>query len=166
MRGRGDAERRGVGERAGERGVALLRRGRWNRPADQVERPILEDADRLTGARVAHDLAARGRCRPPRDARGLHRRRVRERFVPVQPIHEHGIVGRHRVDPLVARQRRPPPQGVIPVAAQDPLAAFAGLREGGDATDELLRGRGVPQVQGRELEPPVGEVGVGVREAG
>ena len=164
MGGRGHAEGRRVTQRAGERGVGLLRRGVGNRPADQAFRLVLED----TGGRavaVAQDLPARGGRRVAGDAGGLQRRRVGEALVPVEPVDPDGIIRRDGIDPVVPGERRAAPQRVVPVAAEDPIA---GPEPGGvclDAAHELLRGRGVAQVDRGELEPAPDEMGVAVREA-
>src|SRR5437879_4272806 len=89
--------------------------------ADQAQGLILKDADRLAGPRVAQDLTPGGRGRLLGDAGRPDRGAVCERLVTVEPIHEHGIVRRHRIDPLAPRQRGSLPEGVIPVAARAPL---------------------------------------------
>src|SRR5438094_2525664 len=155
-----------MGQGARQRRVAPLGRRLGDGPPDDVERPVLEDARRLPRPRVVQDLAARGRRRCLRDARRAHRGGVSERLVPVQSTHEGRMIRRHRIDPLVLWQSLSRPAGVIPVAAQDPLARLERLGIRLDATDELRGRRRVPQVHGGELEPTVDEVGVAVGKAG
>ena len=166
VRGGGDPQAGGVGQCAGQRRVAALGRRLGDRPPDDVERSVLENAGRLPGPRVAQDLPARGRGSLLGDVRRAHRGRVRERFVPVQAIHEDGVVRRHRIDPLVLREPLARPAGVIPVAAQDPLPRLERLGVCLDAADEFRGSRRVAQVDRRELEATVNEVGVAVGEAG
>ncbi len=163
---RGHAECGGVRQRAGERRVAPLGRRRRDGVADQTERAVLEDPDRVAGPRVTQDLPPDGRGRGARDARRAHRRGVGERLVPVQSIHEHGIMGCDRVDPVVPRQWLAGPERMVPVPAQNPLTRRPGERELLEAANELLGRRRVAEVHGGELKPTIDKVGVGVGEAG
>src|SRR5256884_4664118 len=99
------------------------------------------------------------RSRPDRGA-------VWEGFVAVEPIHEHGIVRRHRIDPLAPRQRGSLPEGVIPVAARDPFTWLELLGVRFEPPDELLRRGSIAQVDGNKLEAAVDEVSMPVREPG
>ena len=92
------------------------------------------------------------------------RRAVGQGHVPVQAVHEHGVVRREGVHPLLPGQLAAP-QLVVPVSALDPRARRNGLRERADPASELLGGGRVPQVDAGELEAAVDEVGVGVDEA-
>ena len=165
--GRGrHAEGGGMRQRASEGGVALCGGRRRDRPLQHAERLILHDALRLAGARVAQDLTTGGRGRVLRDGRGPKGSAVRQGLVAVEAAHQDGVVRGHRIDPVLARQRRALPQGVVPVAAGDPLAGLQVLRELRDAMNELLRRRGGPEVDGGQLEPTIDEVSVTVHEAG
>jgi len=155
-----------MGERPRQGGVPLLRARFRDRFADQAQGLVLEDADRLAGPRVAQDLTPGGRGRVLGDAGRPDRGAVCERLVTVEPIHEHGIVRRHRIDPLAPRQRGSLPEGVIPVAARDPFTWLELLGVRFEPPDELLRRGSIAQVDGDELEAAVDEVGMPVREPG
>ncbi len=161
---RRDAQRRRVGEGARQRGIALLSRRRGNGPPDQVFRVVLEDADRLT-ASIARDFTADGRGSVLRHLCGAHGGGVRERHVAIESVHKDRIVWCHRIDPVVGRQWRPRPQRVVPVAAENPLARLQVRGVGFDAVHELLRRRGVAQIDPRELEAAVDEVRVSIGES-
>ena len=145
--------------RASERGVALLGRGLGKDPPNQVHRLILEDSP-------AYDLAARRRRSRRRDPGCTHGGAVGECHVPVEAVHEHGIVGRDRVDPIALRQGRAAPQLVVPVAAGDPFTRLESRGEVLQPPDEFLGRRRVAQVHRCELEAAVDEVGVSIRKAG
>jgi hypothetical protein len=85
--------------------------------------------------------------------------------VPVEPAHEHRVVGHERVDPRALGQRAAPPL-VVPVAAEDPRPRGHRRREGADAFGELLRRARVAQLHARQAQPAVDEVHVRVGEAG
>src|SRR5690349_2908410 len=84
----------------------------------------------------------------------------------IDAIHEHGIVRRHRIDPLVVWQRLSGPQSVIPVPSQDPFTGPQGSGVLFDSPYELGGGGGVPKVDRRELEAAVDEMSVPVGEPG
>ena len=161
----GHSQRSGEGQRAGERRIPLLGRRLRDRPTDGVEGPVLEDPERLAGPGVAEDLAPRRRGRVLRHASGAHGGGVGERLVAVQATEEGRIVRRDRVDPFVARQRLATPQGVVPIAADDPLTGLECLGVLLDSVDEFLWRPRVAQVHRCELEPAVHEMRVAVREA-
>src|SRR5207247_5872516 len=99
--GSGDATRRGGGKGASEGRVTL--RGRWvrNRVADEVERPVFEDARRLARPRVPQNLTAGGGGGGLRDCGRTHCCGVRQPLMAIQPVHEYRIARRDGIDPLV-----------------------------------------------------------------
>ena len=76
-----------------------------------------------------------------------------------------GMVGRHGIDPVVARQFDRLEEGVVPFAVQDPLPFREAPRLFADAADELLLGRGVSELDARERKSAVHEVNVAVGES-
>ena len=166
VRERGHPLRRREGQRPAERGVALGRGGLRDRPLHGRHRTVLEDPGGLTGPGIAHDDPAGDVLGGAGDLGRPQRRAVGQAHVAVEPVHEHRIPGRDRIDPLAARERRAGPALVVPVAAQDP---FAGLPLEGvvlEPGDELLGRVGRPEVHAGQLEPAVGEMQVAVHEAG
>src|SRR3989454_3079986 len=72
----------------------------------------------LTRPRVTRDFATWWRRCVLGDPGGSHRHGVSKRLMPIQPVHEYGIVRRDRVDPFVAWQRLAGPYRVVPVPAR------------------------------------------------
>src|SRR2546430_3775244 len=101
VRGRRDAQGSGIEKRAGEGRVALGQGRLGDRAADEIERPVLEDAGRLTRPRVPENLAPGWGGGVLRDGGGSHGRRVRKRLMAVYATHEYRIARCHRIDPLV-----------------------------------------------------------------
>src|SRR5207247_8786205 len=85
--------------------------------------------------------------------------------VSVESIDEDRIVRRDRIDPLVTRQRRPRPQRVIPIAAENPFARLEMRGVRFQASHELLWCRGVAQIHRRELKAPADEMRVAIDES-
>jgi hypothetical protein len=159
-----DALLRHVLHRRRERPIEQLRCRLRLDPSHERHRVVLQHAGRLTAA-VTHDLAAGDLGRGARHPRGSQRRRVRQRHVAVQPVHEYGMVRRDGVDPLPARQLAAPVL-VVPVATRNPRSGRHGTRERSDARDELLRRPRVPQLYGSETETAVDEMHVRIDEPG
>jgi len=86
--------------------------------------------------------------------------------MPVQPVHEDGIVGRDRVDPIALRQGRAAPQLMVPVAAGDPFTRLQGRGVLLQPPNEFLGRSGVAQVDRRELKAAVDEVRMPIGEPG
>ena len=158
--------RQGVAGPPPEGPVQLLLGGFGNGRVHEVHGLVLEDTRRLSRFRVPHDGPARGIGGASTASTPAARSAaaVGQGHVAVQPVHEHGVVRREGIHPLLAGQLATP-QLMVPVSALDPRARRNGLRERADAASELFGGGRVPQVDARELEAAVDEVGVGVDEA-
>ena len=102
---------------------------------DELGGVVLEDAGWLAGG-VADDRAACGIACVLADFRGGEGGTIGEAHVAVEPLDPHGIVGRHRVDPVAARELTAPIR-VVPDASEDPCAGGDRCRERFDAGDEL-----------------------------
>ena len=83
----------------------------------------------------------------------------------IEPRHEDRILRRDRIDELSGRQRRRVPDGMVPLAADDPLSRPDLLPVFADAPRELLRRCGVPELNARQLESAVDEVRVIIDES-
>jgi hypothetical protein len=86
--------------------------------------------------------------------------------VPVEALHEHGVIGRDGVDELARGQGLRRPGLVVPVPFLDPGALGQRARVGADARGEVLLVAGVAEVHGEETEAAAEEVHVRVVETG
>ena len=165
MRDGGDALRGDEGHGPPQGGVELLGAGRGHGAIDGRHRAVLENAGGLVGALIADDHSPGNVLCSRADSCQPKSRAVGESHVPIEPAHEHRVVGRDRVDPFLGRKRRAGPVLVIPVASQYPLAGLTLGGVGLETADELLRRARRPQVDARELEPAIDKVKVSVHQS-
>ena len=160
-----DSLRRDVAHRGLERAILQRIARRRHLRRDEIHRVVFEDAGQLA-PRVADDLAARDIRRLARHPGGAERGRVGQRHVAVEPVDPDGMVRRGRIDPVAARQLVRPSS----VWSQSPpvihVPAGTVAANAVDARDERLARRGIPELDGREPEPAIEEVNVGIDEAG
>ena len=92
----------------------------------QLHRVVLEDAGELAG-RVLDDRTTVGHRRVAGDSRERQGARVGDAHVPVEPLDEHRVVRRGRVDLGARRQRvvRPASWSQKPPSIQRPAGSFA-----------------------------------------
>ncbi len=125
-----------------------------------------EDSGGIAGG-VAVDLGAGGVGGVGGDVGGGEGGGVGEGHVAVDPAEDAGVAGGDRVDVLAGGEFGAGPEGVVPAAAL--TSQDAGLRLCGVGADALLHlGEGFDSVEvdGELLLACVGDVGVGVVEAG
>ena len=133
---------------------------------DETHGLVLEDPRRLARRRILLDLAA-GRDRGiPGDARQLESQAVGQDHVPVEAVDADGIVRRHGVDPILARQLDRRELLVVPIAVQDPAARSELPGLGRDAGDEVRAVLRVAELDALQGESSGQEMGVAVDEAG
>ena len=137
----GDALGRRVGQRAAQGRVPLPVGRSGHRALHRTHRHVLEHAGRLTGARIAHDDAAGDVPGGTRDLRCPERGAVGQPHVPVEPVHEHRIIGRDRIDPLAPWQRGAGPALVVPV--RHPRIHSPGRRSAAKALSRAMNSPGV-----------------------
>src|SRR5712692_145301 len=90
---------------------------------------------------------------------------ISQRHVAVVSIHEYRQFGGHGIDERFGRELGRVPLGLVPIAAENPLAHLCIFVTLADATGEFLRACRIVQLNTIELRSSAHEVDVGVVEA-
>ena len=145
--------------------ATVFRRGRRNDFVDEALRGFAKDAGGFA-AGVEVDGSALGRLRFAGDAGGGERGGVGDGDVSVDAIEEGGMAACDFVEILARGQDLLVPEGVIPVAAGEPVAGGRGVGGGLDSCEHLGEGFDAGEIDVELGAACAAEVGVGIVEAG